>query len=102
MCIGWKEERGVEPLTMDLQQVVELIAQDDAEVAVETGIMVKDLAQYEAEVLDPALEVQMAARLSTLVPGLKERGTEGVRQARKGLRMLRKGDDAVMHVSFVK
>lgn len=104
LYVGWKEERGVQPVSMKLEELVSLLQSQDAES--NQGLRVSELTteDYVNELLAKENEMQNAQRIAMSIPGLQARGREGIRQARKGLKQLRqdKTKPCVMHASFVK
>lgn len=104
LYIGWKEERGVEPLSLALPDVVQQLQARDAEANQGMTLSAMTAEDYVNDLLMPGAELVNAQRIADLRPGLKARGVEGIRQARKALRVWQKDRRAVatVHASFVK
>lgn len=102
LYVGWKEERGLEPVEWNLQTVIGMLAQDAAARSQGMGLQLMDSSEFEAQIKDPAQELPLAVQLAAMVPGLALRGQAGVRQARKALRAIRTGRDATVYAGYVK
>ena len=109
LYIGWREERGVEPINMTLDEAVKLFMEAQSQASQSgrsQGLAISDLSpdDYTNELLAPENEVSNAKTLAQLIPGLAARDKEGIRQARKALRVWRKDSKAkaIMHGSFVR
>jgi len=106
MYVGWKEERGVEPVTVTVNQIGGWLKQQMmAEMqATATGmVMSPEMMDFNALVLDEGREAETIQLMLQNLPGVKARGPEGVRQAKAALVKLRGGaEEAVAHGSYVK
>lgn len=105
MYVGWKEERGVEPITITADQLAGWYQQQlMAELAAQADGMsvTEDMLNFKEMILDPEAEATAVELILTMLPGLKERKAEGERQARQALPALRKREDATVHGSYVK
>lgn len=106
MYVGWKEERGVEAVTVTTQQIAGWQQQMMmAEVqATSTGMVLEsEEVDFNGMVLDPEQEAETIQLMLQMLPGLKARGAEGVTQAKAALVKLRGGAAAaVVFGSYVK
>lgn len=108
LYVNWQEERGLEPLTLTLQELTEkLIELSPAATTIMEGEpQIVDAAMWQSfqmMVIEPATEKQIAEVLVQAYPGLQQRGTEGIRQMRSAMRELRAGKpEAKAYASYVK
>ena len=107
LYVGWKEERGVEPLTFTTAAIASAWEQMEMQTATEEqdGMAIEEGAgiDYETETLDPINEDRVVRIMQMMQPGLQARGAEGARQAKRALSKLRKGSyEAVAYGSYVK
>lgn len=101
MYVGWKEERGVEPVTLTRQQVAQWMqmqmAAESADMSVFEGV------DFESIVLDPAREADAIALCLQNLPGAAQRRKIGEASVRRALAALRKGEEkATVHAAYVK
>lgn len=107
LYVGWKEERGLEPITVTLDELTQkLIELSPAATTNELGEpQVVDSStwnNYQLALLDPGAELQVAETLIAAYPGLQARGNEGLRQMRRALKELRSEPSAKLYASYVK
>lgn len=105
LYIGWKEERGVEPVKLTVETLAMWMQQAAAatQAATAEGMSLMENVDWMTEVLDPVNEEAVVALIVQMNAGIKARKDEGVKQARKALATLRKGEpEAVAHGSYVK
>ena len=107
MYVGWKEERGVEPITLTTAMLVEWLKVQDA-AAMQTGQEAPDMTifdefDFETMAMDPGREEDMIELTLRNLPGAAERKRIGRQSVQRALAKLRAGEEsAVVHASYVK
>lgn len=103
LYVGWKEERGVEPITLTVPMVVEwLKVQAAAETQTEDMTVLEGI-DFESMVMDPASEDNLVTLTLRNLPGAAERRKIGQSSVKRALAKLRAGDEeAVVYASYVK
>lgn len=105
MYVGWKEERGVEPIKLTAEMIAQWMEQAEAaQIAQDAqGLSVVESVDWLAQALDPVNAEAATALIVKMNPGLQARGKEGEKQAAKALAELQKGAlEATAHGSYVK
>jgi len=105
LYVGWKEERGVEPIKLTLEMVAQSMQQAVAVQMAKTadGLSLVEGIDWMAYVADPINQTAVVEMIVRMNAGLKARGKEGEKQAAKALAELIKGSaEAVAHGSYVK
>ena len=107
LYVGWKEERGVEPVSFTMAQIVGALQQQDAQMMTPDGgegmvIQEEPQEDYEMRVMQGD-DNALATLMVQMQPGLAARGKEGLLQAKKALAQLRKGEpEGIAYASYVK
>lgn len=106
LYVGWKEERGVEPVRFTVAQLAGALRQRDVQAlaATQEGMSFSELPPVDYEAQVQTIEAAAMAQLMvTLEPGLQARGKEGLKQALRALQQLRRGEpEGVAYASYVK
>jgi len=101
LYVGWKEERGVEAITLTTAMVAEYFKM---QMAAETQDMTLiEGMDFESMVLDEAAEAEVIALILRNLPGAAQRRRIGQASVKRALAQLRKGEaEAIVHAAYVK
>lgn len=101
LYVGWKEERGVEAITLTVPMVAEWLKMQTAAEAQDMTLI--EGIDFEALVLDEAGEEQLIALCLRNMPGAAQRRKIGQASVKRALAALRGGaEQAMVHASYVK
>jgi hypothetical protein len=101
LYVGWKEERGVEPITLTVPMVAEWLKIETAALS-QDMTLIEDI-NFEAMVLDESDEPRLITLCLRNLPGAAQRRKIGQASVKRALAALRKGDEqATVHAAYVK
>ena len=101
LYVGWKEERGVEPITLTVPMIAEWLKMQTAAEAQDMTLI--EGIDFESLVLDASREAELIALTLRNLPGAAQRRKIGQASVKRALAQLRKGDEqAIVHASYVK
>jgi len=101
LYVGWKEERGVEPITLTVPMIAEWLKMQTAAEAQDMTLI--EGIDFESLVLDASREAELIALILRNLPGAAQRRKIGQASVKRALAQLRKGDEqAIVHASYVK
>jgi hypothetical protein len=106
LYVGWKEERGVEPVRFTAAEIAGAMQQMDAQflTAEQDGMVLQEEPQTDyLAVVQTGPADDIAKLMVQMQPGLAARGAEGLKQAKRALAQLRRGEpEGVAYASYVK
>jgi len=110
MYVGWKEERGVEPVKITFQQLVgwwQEKQMQEMTAGMEGMQELPEMPDYTAEVVDPGNLDALVELVLAANPGLAQRKAEGRRQAIDAVKTLQKSnissnESATVYAAYVK
>ena len=101
LYVGWKEERGVEPITLTVPMIAEWLKMQTAAEAQDMTLI--EGIDFESLVLDASREAELIALTLRNLPGAAQRRKIGQASVKRALARLRAGDEqAIVHASYVK
>jgi len=101
LYVGWKEERGVEAITLTVPMVAEWLKIETAAKA-QDMTLIEDI-NFEAMVVDELEEPRLIDLCLRNLPGAAQRRKIGQASVKRALAALRKGDEqATVHAAYVK
>ena len=100
LYVGWKEERGVEAITLTVPMVAEWLKMEVAAEAQDMTLI--EGIDFEALVMDTADEARIIALCLRNLPGAAQRRKIGESSVKRALVALRRGDQATVHAAYVK